>query len=181
MLSRPLHRLSRLLPALLLAAACCTALPAHAQALRPLPPEFLGILKEADVAIVNMSGTLKRIKAADLSFSLFSGAKVEDSMTRMDQTLTQVQAQINDLRSKESLMALLVFKNTLAGFQRDLSAAYTSLNGAKVRTPSDAEKLNSLLTEIEKNNAALNGAIGRLDGAALALMENLDRQAGQRK
>lgn len=151
--------------------------PAGAQALRPLPPDFLATLAAVDAAVDGVAPLMRRFKADDLAIKSPSPAQVDAAIARVDRAVAQVRAQTVELRRRESLRVLLAMKGTLGGFASDVTAVTGFLQSATVRSPAALEKLERELAELEKHQKALAAAFARFDAGAEALLDRLDAQA----
>jgi hypothetical protein len=170
--------LIRVLFATLIGYAACAA---HAQALRPLPPDFLATLQEIDAAVVNVAGTIRRFKSEDLGMKSPTAGQLDEALVRMDKGIDRVRSQVDELRRRESLLLLLSIKGTLGGFSSDLVSVVSLLQSATVRSPAALDRLNRELADLEKSARVVSVAFGRFDSGAQVLLERLDRQAGAQK
>ena len=153
---------------------------AHAQALRPLPPEFLATLAEIDAAVSAVGATYRRFKNEDLAFRSPSASQLDEAIARVEKGVAGVRAQTEELRRRESLLLLLSMKGSLGAFTSDLSGFVNLLQSATVKSPAALERLNRELAELERGAKAADAALRKFDGAAQALLERLDRQAAER-
>lgn len=170
----PLRRLGRL-AALVILAGCCVPGQVYAQALRPLPAEFIGALGDTEASLVQVAIVLKRIRNENISFSAPAPSQIQEFIGRMEKGLEQAQGQSGELRRRESLLVLLALNRTLGGVQHDVQAFSSMLQGARVRSPGALDALNASLAELEKGTARLNAALSRLDAGSQNLLERLDR------
>lgn len=165
-----------LLPLLLAVAGAC-----HAQALRPLPPDFLATLDGIDASADEMSAAVLAIKNADFNYSMFSSRRIDEAIARMQQTLPILRTQTADLRRNESLMSLLAMKTTFGNMQRDLGSISDILHGVTVRSQAQADALDTLLASLDAATAHLDAALKKFDAGALALMRHLDEAAARKQ
>jgi hypothetical protein len=164
----------RALAAFVLAVSAGTA---PAQALKPLPADFLATLAAVDAAVDGIAPVVRRFKADDLSIRSPLPAQIDAAITRFDRAVATVRSQTAELRRRESLRVLLGMKGTLGAFTSDVTAVTGFLQSATVRNPDALEKLERELAELEKHQKALAAAFARFDAGAEALLDRLDAQA----
>jgi hypothetical protein len=174
LLLRNLRRITAFLAAALLAGA------AQAQALRPLPLEFLATLSEIDTTVGAVGAIYRRFRNEDLGIKSPSASQLDDAIARVEKGIAGVRTQTDDLRRRESLLLLLAMKGSLGGFSSDLAGFVNLLQSATVKSPAALERLNRELAELERGARAADAALRKFDGAAQALLERLDRQAAER-
>jgi uncharacterized phage infection (PIP) family protein YhgE len=165
----------------LIALSSLAATTSLAQALRPLPPEFIATLREIDAATAGVAATVRRFKNEELGIRSPTAAQVDEAVLRVDRGIAQVNSQAEDLRRRESLLLLLSIKGTLGSFSSDLAGFASLLQSSTVRNPGALDRLNRELAELEKSTQAVNAAFRKFDTGAQALLERLDRQAGAQK
>jgi len=159
-----------------LALMICAA-PAQAQALRPLPADFLETLKEIDASVIQAAGALKRVKEEDITYVSPTRARLDQALGEMEKSLAQAQGQVGDLRQRESLVALLALQSNLDGFQHDLAAFSSLLHAATVRSPGALAALDKLLAALDQGANRVNAAKGKFDISVRGQLERLDRGA----
>ena len=164
-LALPLAALTLGLAALALAPA------AQAQALHPLPPDFLATLGGIDSSSDELAVSVAAIRKADLTYSIFSRRRVEDAIARMEKLLPVLKAQTADLRREESLRMLLSMRGTFSDAQRNISSISDILHGVSVRTPVEADQLDKLLARLDSASARLDAALKQFDSGAMRLAE----------
>jgi exonuclease VII small subunit len=153
---------------LALAALACTA-PAQAQALHPLPPDFLVTLKNIDTCSDEIAAAVTAIKNADLTYSMFARNRVYEAIARMEQQLPLLKTQTANLRREESLGMLLSTRTTFSEAQRNVGAVSDILHGVTARSPSEADTLKKLLAQLDGAVARLDTALKQFDSGAMAL------------
>jgi uncharacterized membrane protein YdfJ with MMPL/SSD domain len=161
-------------------AAALLAGPAQAQALRPLPPEFLATLAEIDTSVAAVGTIYRRFKNEELGIKSPSAGQLDEAIARVEKGVAGVRTQTEELRRRESLVLLLSMKGSLGAFTSDLAGLVNLLQSATVRNPAALERLNRELAELERGARAADAALRKFDGAAQALLERLDRQAAER-
>ena len=166
---------------MLIALSGLAATTSQAQALRPLPPEFIATLREIDTATAGVAATVRRFKNEELGIRSPTAAQVDEAVLRVDRGIAQVNSQTEELRRRESLLLLLSIKGTLGSFSSDLTGFASLLQSSTVRNPGALDRLNRELAELEKSTQAVNAAFRKFDNGAQALLERLDRQAGAQK
>jgi len=150
-------------------AALALAPAAQAQALHPLPPDFLATLGAIDGSADEMATSVTAIKNAELTYSIFSRHRVEEAIARMEQQLPLLKAQTADLRREESLRVLLSMRTAFSDAQRNIGSISDILHGVTVRTPMQADELDKLLARLDGAAAHLEAALKQFDGGAMAL------------
>lgn len=164
------HLSLRRLAGSVLALALLASVPAaQAQALHPLPPDFLATLKDIDTSSDEIAVSVAAIKNADLTYSIFSRRRIEDAIARIEQQAPLLKAQTADLRREESLRMLLTVRTAFSDAQRTVGSVSDILHGATVRTPMQASELDRLLARLDGANARLEAALKRFDGTAMTL------------
>jgi hypothetical protein len=155
--------------ALAVLAALLGAGPAQAQALHPLPPDFLATLKDIDTSSEEMAASVNAIKNADLTYSIFSQRRVTEAIAGMERQLPVLKAQTADLRREESLRLLLTARTTFSEVQRNVGSISDILHRVTVRSQAQADLLDKLLARLDGASSRLDAALKRFDGGALAL------------
>jgi len=145
------------------------AAPAQAQALHPLPPDFLATLKDIDTSSEEMAVSVLAIKNADLTYSIFSQRRVTEAIAGMERQLPVLKTQTADLRREESLRLLLTARTTFSEVQRNVGSISDILHRVTVRSQSQADLLDKLLARLDGASARLDAALKRFDSGALAL------------
>jgi hypothetical protein len=161
-----LRRLAGAALALALLAGSCAV---QAQALHPLPPDFLATLKDIDGSADELAASVAAIKGADLTYSIFSRRRAEEAIARMQQQIPLLKTQTADLRREESLRVLLSVRTAFSDAQRTVTSVSDTLHGATVRTPAQAAELDRLLVNLDAANTRLEAVLKRFDGTAANL------------
>ena len=156
--------------ALTLAALACIA-PAQAQALHPLPPDFLATLKNIDTSADEIATTVTAIKNADLTYTIFSRNRVKEAIARLETQLPVLKTQTADLRREESLGMLLSTRTAFSDAQRNIGSISDILHDVTVRSPSELETLKKLLAQLDGAMARLDAALKQFDSGATALLD----------
>jgi hypothetical protein len=142
---------------------------ALAQALHPLPPDFLATLKDIDTSSDEIAASVAAIKNAELTYSIFSRRRVEEAIARLETQAPLLKTQTADLRREESLRMLLTVRTAFSDAQRTVGSVSDILHGATVRTPMQASELDRLLARLDGANARLEAALKRFDATAMTL------------
>ena len=155
--------------AVLALAALASTAPAQAQALHPLPPDFLGKLTNIDSSADEIAAAVTAIRNADLTYSLFTRNRVKEAIARAEQQLPALKTQTASLRREESLSLLLSTRTTFSEAQRNAGSISAILHEVTARSPSEADTLKKLLAQLDGAIARLDAALKQFDSGAMAL------------
>ena len=155
--------------AVLALAALASTAPAQAQALHPLPPDFLVKLTNIDTSADEIAAAVTAIRKADLTYSLFTRNRVKEAIARAEQQLPALKTQTASLRREESLSLLLSTRTTFSEAQRNAGSISAILHEVTARSPSEADTLKKLLANLDGVIARLDAALKQFDSGAMAL------------
>jgi len=157
--------------AVLALAALASTAPAQAQALHPLPPDFLGKLTNIDSSADEIAAAVTAIRNADLTYSLFTRNRVKEAIARAEQQLPALKTQTASLRREESLSLLLSARTTFSEAQRNVGAISDVLHDVTARSQMEADTLKQLLANLEGAIARLDAALKQFDSGATVLLD----------